>query len=934
MKKHRPVRLAILLSALLSLAPRSSLADPVQFESHQTHPLDILGDRLVALNSADNRVSVFDMSTGTPVLEREIRVGLEPVSVRMLNSSVAWVANHLSDDVSVIDLDLGTVLATIPVGDEPADIAFVDDPVVGGLHWAVVTISREDRVVILEAEGARNELFSIDLNGADPRAMAVDPNAGTVWIAVFESGSNTTLVRRDMVADISGPYLGALPPYSPSFSGSLPPANQPDNGLIVKKNGTGQWLDDMGGDWSSFVTWDLYDQDIIRLNISASPNVATAVTGVGTLIEDLVVNPANGDIWVVNIDSFNDVYFEDVLQGDFARNHLTQIPGGSGTPVDHLLNDHVVTSTQATVPGPVGPLADDSLCIPNEVILSDISGATELYVSSLGGERIAVVNPATGLVVRRLACAEGAVGLVAHPGSGNLIMLNWFDNSLELIDPNTGTTGTTVPVGLSGWDPTPPEVKDGRPFLYTGNRSGNGNMACATCHPYGHFDGVAWNLGNTNIAVLDTLPPEENFFRPTMPFHPDKGPLMSQSLRGLLEVGRLHWRGDRADVSAFNGAFGSLMGGIPLTPPELQMFSDFVGTIKYPPNPVRSLDDSMNDTHSGNPNLGETTYTFFACISCHKLPWGTDKVVVDTAPTALGNQSIKNTQARGLLDKEGFDDHFGSNKRGFGFTHDGEFTTLEEFVAEPGFFVPVDQQANLVAFLLNFNSETYPAVGAQVTFDVTSTGDQTKLDILSDLIVAANQSHMDLIAHGTIGAELRGYNFIEVGFHGDRLGDIKTSTQLLSLLVGNATITFLAVPLGEGVRMGNDRDLDGVFDRDEIDLGGDPADPNNTPTLPTATDPFANPANVSRVTSIFPAPFNSTTTVQVYLSGSDRARVDVFDVRGRRVRVLADETLSPGVHSFTWDGRDQSGAVAAAGTYLVKLATTDSEHVRKVAYVK
>src|SRR5262245_64772808 len=53
------------------------------FESPQVHPLALTpdGTRLLAVNTPDNRLSVFELSTGSPVLVEEIPVGLEPVSV-------------------------------------------------------------------------------------------------------------------------------------------------------------------------------------------------------------------------------------------------------------------------------------------------------------------------------------------------------------------------------------------------------------------------------------------------------------------------------------------------------------------------------------------------------------------------------------------------------------------------------------------------------------------------------------------------------------------------------------------------------------------------------------------------------------------------------------------------------------------------------------
>src|SRR5437868_3676681 len=57
------------------------------FESPQIHPLTITpdGSRLLAVNTPDHRLSVFQLTSGLPILMAEIPVGLEPVSVAARN---------------------------------------------------------------------------------------------------------------------------------------------------------------------------------------------------------------------------------------------------------------------------------------------------------------------------------------------------------------------------------------------------------------------------------------------------------------------------------------------------------------------------------------------------------------------------------------------------------------------------------------------------------------------------------------------------------------------------------------------------------------------------------------------------------------------------------------------------------------------------------
>lgn len=61
------------------------------------------------------------------------------------------------------------------------------------------------------------------------------------------------------------------------------------------------------------------------------------------------------------------------------------------------------------------------------------------------------------------------------------------------------------------------------------------------------------------------------------------------------------------------------------------------------------------------------------------------------------------------------------------------------------------------------------------------------------------------------------------------------------------------------------------------------------------------------------------TRIDFTLPDARPARVALYDVTGRRVRLLVDDVLSPGPHSVTWDGRDESGRAVAPGMYVYRL---------------
>ena len=84
----------------------------------------------------------------------------------------------------------------------------------------------------------------------------------------------------------------------------------------------------------------------------------------------------------------------------------------------------------------------------------------------------------------------------------------------------------------------------------------------------------------------------------------------------------------------------------------------------------------------------------------------------------------------------------------------------------------------------------------------------------------------------------------------------------------------------------------------------------------------------------YPNPFNPQTTLHFSLARSGPVRLDVFDLQGRLVRELVNESLHAGEHGVTWDGRTASGSAAASGTYFARLKAEREQQSIKLMLVK
>jgi hypothetical protein len=71
----------------------------------------------------------------------------------------------------------------------------------------------------------------------------------------------------------------------------------------------------------------------------------------------------------------------------------------------------------------------------------------------------------------------------------------------------------------------------------------------------------------------------------------------------------------------------------------------------------------------------------------------------------------------------------------------------------------------------------------------------------------------------------------------------------------------------------------------------------------------------------------------VELPGAGRARLEMFDVRGRRLRVVLDEDHSAGSTIARWDGRDELGRTAPRGIYFARLSTPFGERTLRLLHL-
>jgi len=90
----------------------------------------------------------------------------------------------------------------------------------------------------------------------------------------------------------------------------------------------------------------------------------------------------------------------------------------------------------------------------------------------------------------------------------------------------------------------------------------------------------------------------------------------------------------------------------------------------------------------------------------------------------------------------------------------------------------------------------------------------------------------------------------------------------------------------------------------------------------------------ARTLSAFPNPFFSQTTVHLQLAQEEGVRVQVYDVAGRPIAILADQAFAPGAYSLVWDGRNEAGQPAPSGVYYAKAETAGASNTARLLLMR
>ena len=84
----------------------------------------------------------------------------------------------------------------------------------------------------------------------------------------------------------------------------------------------------------------------------------------------------------------------------------------------------------------------------------------------------------------------------------------------------------------------------------------------------------------------------------------------------------------------------------------------------------------------------------------------------------------------------------------------------------------------------------------------------------------------------------------------------------------------------------------------------------------------------------YPNPFNPSTTIQFELPDESHTKISIYNLLGREIIQLVNETYKAGYHEVIWNGKDSYGRTIPSGMYLYRMNANSFSSTRKLVFLK
>jgi len=565
-------------------------------------------------------------STASPAQALWLR---HPVAAAFLDEhGTLCVANQRSGTVSLVDVPRRQIRAEMTVGKHLTDLAVLPDRT----HILVVDDERHE-LVALSFDGARLSVRARLTVAPYPASIAVQPDGQRATVASLWS-------RRVQVVDLTplSSVSGSAPlrilhtirlPFAPRNQCVLPSSSQ----VVV--------ADAFGG---RLALVDAAEGRLLLVHELKGHNLrGLAVSGDGKQL--LIAHQV--------LDQQAPAMEEKVWRGLLMTNVVRTIPLAElRKPAANL--DSV---------GEVIPLRGNGQGAGDPAGLAVLDA--EQFAVALAGVNDVALADVDGEYVRRLSVGRRPTAIIPAAAGQPFVVLNTFDDSLSVVDPQRGLVTATISLGRQ---PVLGPAERGELLFFDAHLSRDGWFSCHSCHTDGHTNGLlADTLGDGTYGT----------------------PKRTLSLRGTALSDPWAWDGgmkylqDQIDKSLHDTMHAPTVSG-----EQVHDLLTYLHTLPPPP-PLEPVTEDKEDRQQVE--RGRRFFQERGCVRCHIPP---------LTYSSIGTHDV------GFADEAGLRKFNAPSLRGVGqgrrFLHDNRAATLEEVFTKYHHKVGANTSAEELADLLRF----------------------------------------------------------------------------------------------------------------------------------------------------------------------------------------------------------------------------------------
>jgi hypothetical protein len=91
---------------------------------------------------------------------------------------------------------------------------------------------------------------------------------------------------------------------------------------------------------------------------------------------------------------------------------------------------------------------------------------------------------------------------------------------------------------------------------------------------------------------------------------------------------------------------------------------------------------------------------------------------------------------------------------------------------------------------------------------------------------------------------------------------------------------------------------------------------------------------VTKLAGNYPNPFNPTTSIKFEMSKQDHVEIEIYNIKGQKVKTLVNDIKEPGFHEIVWTGNDNNNKKVGSGVYFYKMKTSNYSSTKKMLLIK